>query len=100
MHTWNNKQSGSQQIASKLDRFLISDNAIHLGGDILASILPLSGLNHWPISLKWQQPRDSTKRPFRFEAFWLTHLEFKIMVITTWKNFSPPEGSKMYQFQQ
>ena len=42
MHTWNNKCSGSQQIVSKLDCFLISDNAIHIGGDIQASILPLS----------------------------------------------------------
>ena len=53
MHTWNNKRSGAQQIVSKLDRFLISDNAIHLGGDLLDSILPISGSDHWPISLQW-----------------------------------------------
>ena len=69
MHTWNNKRSGSQQIASKLDRFLLSDNALHVGGDIQASILPLSGSDHWPISLQWTRPGDATKIPFRFEAF-------------------------------
>ena len=46
IHTWNNQCSGSQKITSKLGLFLISDNAIHVGGDIKASILPLSGSDH------------------------------------------------------
>lgn len=41
IYTWNNKRPGTHQIASRLDRFLLSDKAIHLGGDLLASILPL-----------------------------------------------------------
>lgn len=44
--TWNNKRIDTQQIASRLDRFLISDNFVHLRGDICASILPLAGLDH------------------------------------------------------
>lgn len=52
IYTWNNKRSGSQQIASRLDKFLTSDNSIHLGGDITVSILSLSSLDHWPISLQ------------------------------------------------
>eukprot|EP00253_Pinus_taeda_P024854 PITA_24854 len=51
MHTWSNCRAGQQQIASRLDRFLISDNAVHLGDDISASILPYTGSDHWPISL-------------------------------------------------
>ena len=46
IYTWNNKRTGNQQIASKLDRFLISDNAIHMGGDITASILPIARSDH------------------------------------------------------
>ena len=42
VYTWNKKHADVHQIASRLDRFLISYNAIHLGGDTLASILPLS----------------------------------------------------------
>jgi len=37
VYTWTNKWRGTQHIASRLDRFLISNNAIHLGGD---SMLP------------------------------------------------------------
>ena len=32
-HTWNNKRVGTQQISSKLDKFLLSNNAILIGGD-------------------------------------------------------------------
>lgn len=34
LYTWNNKREGLHQIDSCLDRFLLSDNAIHLGGDL------------------------------------------------------------------
>lgn len=44
MHTWSNRRAGKHQIASKLDRYLISDNTVHLGGrhhDINSSICRL-----------------------------------------------------------
>lgn len=82
-HTWSNHRAGRQQIASKLDRFLISDNAIHLGGDLTASILPLSGSDHWPISIQWLRPGNSSRRPFRFEGFWLSHPAFKDLISST-----------------
>lgn len=46
MYTWTKKRRGSQHIASRLDRFLLSDNAIHLDGDFHASILPQVGSDH------------------------------------------------------
>eukprot|EP00253_Pinus_taeda_P030389 PITA_30389 len=77
--TWSNRRAGKQQIASKLDRFLISDNVVHLGGDLLAAILPHIGSDHWPIALQWQRPGNPTRIPFHFEEFWLTHPTFKDM---------------------
>eukprot|EP00253_Pinus_taeda_P014111 PITA_14111 len=56
LFTWTKKREGAHQIASRLDRFLISDNAPYLGGDIISSILPISGSDHWPIELQWQRP--------------------------------------------
>jgi len=67
LFTWTNKREGLQQIASRLDRFLISDNATHVGGEFTASILPFSGSDHWPIELEWNRPGNHLKRPFRFE---------------------------------
>eukprot|EP00253_Pinus_taeda_P019617 PITA_19617 len=60
VHTWSNRRTGRHQIASKLDRFLISDSVIHLGGDLSALILPHFGSDYWPIALQWQRP-GSTK---------------------------------------
>lgn len=94
--TWSNRRAGKHQIASKLDRFLISDNAVHLGGDFLAAILSHTGSDHWSIALQWQRPGNLTRRPFRFEEFWLSHPSFKDFVKTTWTSFTPPEGSKMF----
>jgi len=62
--TWTNKRRGTQHIASRLDRFLISDNAIHLGGDFHASIMPQGGSDHWPIMLQWSRPGTGSNRPF------------------------------------
>eukprot|EP00253_Pinus_taeda_P029073 PITA_29073 len=98
--TWSNRRGGKHQISSKLDRFLISDNAVHLGGDFTAEILAHTGSDHWPIALQWQRPGVHTRRPFHFEAFWLTHPAFKNFIKTTWASFTPLEGSKMYRFQQ
>lgn len=97
---WNSRRAGMHQIASRLDKFLLSDNAIHIGKDFSTSILPISGFDDWPISLHWSHPGNTTSIPFRFEAFWMSHLDFINLINTEWNNFSPPNGTKMIQFQQ
>lgn len=91
-YTWSNRRAGTHKIASKLDRFLISENATHLGGDLSTAILAHTGSDHWPIALQWQRPGDLTNRPFCFEGFWLSHPTFKEYVRSTWKSIVPPEG--------
>eukprot|EP00253_Pinus_taeda_P024375 PITA_24375 len=44
--------------------------------------------------------RLDSKKPFRFEAFWLSHPEFKDFITTTWQNSNPIEQSKMARFQK
>lgn len=67
--TWTNKRRGPHHIASILDRFLISDNAIYMGGELHASILLEGSSDHWPIMLQWTSPGKQSNRPFRFESF-------------------------------
>ena len=43
---WNNKRGGDFQVASKLDRFIISEDLFLKGLDMSASILPFKGLDH------------------------------------------------------
>jgi len=64
MFTWTNKRRGSQHIDSRLDRFLLSDNAIHLGRDFHASILLQASSDHWPLMLQWSRPESKSNRPF------------------------------------
>eukprot|EP00253_Pinus_taeda_P023063 PITA_23063 len=78
-YTWNNKRAAPMQIALRLDRFLISDNSVHLGGEFTASILSYSGSDHCPIALHWNRPGNSIR--------------------TTWKNCNPTEGTKISIFQ-
>eukprot|EP00253_Pinus_taeda_P014299 PITA_14299 len=44
--TWNNKRGGASQVASKLDRFIISEDLLLTGPAITASILLFGGSNH------------------------------------------------------
>ena len=50
-YTWNNKRGGERQIASRLDRFLISESILLEGVIVESDIVPSGGLDHWPISL-------------------------------------------------
>eukprot|EP00253_Pinus_taeda_P015484 PITA_15484 len=100
LFTWTNKRVAPLQIASRLDRFLISDNAVHIGGEFTAHIIPFSGSDHWPIELHWNRPGNSIKRPFRFEAFWFSHPKFKEFIQKAWQNCNPIEPTKMARFQK
>lgn len=74
--TWNNKRGGPTQVASKLDKFIVSEELLLMGSNITALILPFGGSDHWPIQLEaslFGKPRNS---PFRFENAWLTHSDF------------------------
>lgn len=68
-YTWNNRRGGGMQIASRLDRFLTTEQ--FLGKDIFyeATILPCQGLDHWLIKLEISMNNQDQHKPFRFEAF-------------------------------
>ena len=44
--TWNNKRGGEHLVASRLDRFLVSENIMHSTRDIMAVVLPVNGSDH------------------------------------------------------
>lgn len=69
--TWNNKRGGANQVASKLDRSIISEDHILTGVDISTLILTFGRLDHWPIQLKASFIGTPRNRPFRFEKFGL-----------------------------
>jgi len=76
LHTWNNKQGGNRQIASRLDRFLMSESILLQNMDVEANILPIGGSDHWPVQIHFTNLDKPQNRPFRFEAFWTEHPSF------------------------
>lgn len=74
--TENNKRGGASQVASKLDRFIISEDLILTGLDLTALILPFGGSDHWPIHIEVSFIGTLRNKPFRSENVWLTHPNF------------------------
>ena len=44
--TWNNKRGGESQVASKLDRFIISEDLMLIDNEMIARVLPFGGSDH------------------------------------------------------
>ena len=98
--TWNNRRKGGDSIASRLDRFLISESCFTNRGDINATVLPSAGSDHWPVCLKWSAGGSQGRKPFRFESFWLTHPDIPQLVNSWWKETEDLRDRSMYKFQQ
>jgi len=98
--TWNNKRLGNQAVASKLDRFLLSESIVTSGGLYNALMIPSAGSDHWPISLNWQGLGNQMGKPFRFEHCWFEDPNFKSKVKEWWAESTSQRGNCMYRFQQ
>lgn len=76
LFTWNNKRGGNSQVASKLDKCLISEDLMFTNSEIVVSVLPFGGSDHWLIQLEIKGIDAPKKKPFIFENIWLSHPEF------------------------
>eukprot|EP00253_Pinus_taeda_P014645 PITA_14645 len=99
IYTWNNRRGGKNQIASRLDRFLVSETVMKMDVFVEARIIPSLGSDHWPIRLEIDIKRIQGKRPFRFEAFWLRDLDFIKKVEDWWGNCTSEGRCRMHTFQ-
>jgi exonuclease III len=75
--TWSNRRSGNQHIACRLDRFLVTEELMETGSYLESLILPKSGSDHWPLAVNLDTGETPKYKPFRFEKFWLSHLDFQ-----------------------
>ena len=46
LFTWNNKRGGEALVASRLDRFMISEELMLIDKEIIARVLPFGGSDH------------------------------------------------------
>lgn len=98
--TWNNKRGGESQVASKLDRFMISEDLMLNNKEISAIILPFGGSYHWPIYLEVQSIGTPRNRPFRFENIWLSHPDFNSNIAKWWAEDLNIQGTNMFLLQK
>lgn len=94
--TWNNKRGGEAQVASKLDRFLLSEELMLTNREITASVLPFGGSDHWPIQLEIKGIDSPRNRPFRFENIWLSHQNFISNIEKWWSEDLQIQGTIMF----
>lgn len=97
--TWNNKRGGERQIASRLDGFVVTESILLEGIIVESNILPSGGSDHWPITMTAAIQGTPRNKPFRFEKFWLTHLDFIQKIEQWWKEPLGTRGTKMYLLQ-
>ena len=100
LHTWNNKQGRNSQIASSLDRFLMSESILLQNIDMEANILPIRGSDHWPVQIHFTNLDKPHNRQFRFEAFWTEHPSFMQNIQRWWTQATIRSDNIMYIFQQ
>eukprot|EP00253_Pinus_taeda_P027896 PITA_27896 len=98
--TWNNRRGGEHLIASRLDRFLISESIVLEGITVSSDILPSGGSDHWPISLEAAFLGTPRNKPFRFENFWLQHPNFVKLLEKWWSEPLQVQGTKMFKLQR
>eukprot|EP00253_Pinus_taeda_P007625 PITA_07625 len=84
LFTWNEKRGGEAQVASKLDRFMISEELMLIDKEISARVLPFGGSDHSPIQLEIKGMVCHRNRPLRFENIWLSHLDFTSNIEKWW----------------
>lgn len=69
---------------SRLDRALISGHWNAMGMTYMLQDLPQAVSDHAPLKLTIEPHRNQSKRPFRFELFWLNYQETRDIVERAW----------------
>ena len=98
--TWSNRRSGNQHISCRLDLFLVTEELMESGSYLEILILKKACSDHWPLALQLDMGEPPRYKPFCFEKFWLSHLDFKRLSKSWWDQAEIDHGSCMYKLQQ
>eukprot|EP00253_Pinus_taeda_P010674 PITA_10674 len=73
--TWRNRRSGEDQIAKRLDRFLLSEGLISKIPLFRQWVEEVGNSDHFPIFLELSFPPPKPLAPFKFNSSWLEELK-------------------------
>ena len=84
--TWKRGRSESLFIAKRLDRVLCCPHARLKWQEATVTHLPFLASDHAPLYVDLEPilQTNKSRRPFRFEAAWLTHERFKDLLTASW----------------
>ncbi|XP_059064615.1 uncharacterized protein LOC131856729 [Cryptomeria japonica] len=82
--TWNNRWSGPEVIAQRLDHFLVSCSWVRGSLVICSEILDWRGSNHWPIKFSTSAFPNPKNPPFKFQLMWLRDPSLGDLVAQWW----------------
>lgn len=90
-HTWSRGKSPEIWKSARLDRTLCNTEWSLLYETARVKHLPALQSDHCPllISSNGFSPLNEVNRPFRFQAAWLTHENFKDFIHTDWSHETP-----------
>ncbi|KAL8162979.1 hypothetical protein V2J09_014468 [Rumex salicifolius] len=86
-HTWSKGAPAASFVTKKLDRIFMSIGSFISWPNASVLHLPKFGSDHTPLLFELE-PRGrarNDRRPFRFEAMWLTHPDFLSFIRDSWR---------------
>lgn len=84
--TWSNRQEGENRIIQKLDRFHLSENWSSAAVIWEALVWPISGSDHFPISISIQKDFVPQRCPFKFEKMRLRKPDSYEQIVRWWND--------------
>lgn len=85
-YTWRRCKVVNMFVAKRLDRVLCSAHLRLKWQEARVTHLPFLSSDHAPLYIQLcpEEECNPRRRPFRFEAVWLTHLGFKDLLVASW----------------
>ncbi|OMO90423.1 Endonuclease/exonuclease/phosphatase [Corchorus olitorius] len=96
--TWTNNREEDQVVWERLDRAFANPTWFRQNDKARLLNLPVEHSDHGPIILQTEELRPFKRRPYRFEAMWLTHPQCREVVKAAWDNNF--QGSSSYRLVQ
>jgi len=100
--TWKRGKVEANFVAKRLDRVLCCAHARLKWQDARVTHLPFLASDHAPLYVQLSPvvDRDPSRRPFRFEAMWLSHPSFREMLLASWNGgISTAEALAVLRFK-